>query len=91
MTKKDLDTRFTEAVETRFKNDSGLTAARCAATPCMPITNRQLLERPSTINLRILIYEMRFKTNAWMQISHISIDEAKENATSKSLDSLTSK
>ena len=64
MKKKDLDTRFAEAVEIA----TNMYAYYKQATFGTLNSNQN-----SDFDLR-----NAFKTNAWMQISHLSMDEAKE-------------
>ena len=78
MIEYDLNTRFVEAVE--------IAAAMTQASLPQDVQLRLYalykqatrgtldLKQNSTFHLRDA-----FKTNAWMQISHLSIDEAKEN------------
>lgn len=89
MADKDLDTRFSEAVETALQMTQAslpqdvqlrLYAYYKQATFGMAVYNQ-----PQNFDLRDA-----FKTNAWMQISHISIDEAKESYI-EIINSLTSK
>ncbi|RED26611.1 acyl-CoA-binding protein [Flavobacterium cutihirudinis] len=89
MADKDLDTRFSEAVETALQMTQAslpqdvqlrLYAYYKQATFGMAVYNQ-----PQNFDLRDA-----FKTNAWMQISHISIDEAKE-CYIEIINSLTSK
>lgn len=78
MAEKDLDTRFQEAVE----------IAETIPQASLPqdvqlrlyayykhATSSNIISPSQTLN-----FDLRnaFKTNAWMQISHLSIDEAKE-------------
>ncbi len=76
MQEKDLDTRFLEAVaiaeqipQASLPQDVQL---RCYAY-FKQATSGNNSQRSSSFDLR-----NAFKTNAWMQISHLSIDEAKE-------------
>ncbi|MFB9079958.1 acyl-CoA-binding protein [Flavobacterium procerum] len=78
MTNKDLDTRFEEAVEIAMKMTQAslpqdvqlrLYAFYKQATFGTAVSNQS-----ENFDLR-----NAFKTNAWIQISHLSIDEAKEN------------
>lgn len=89
MADKDLDTRFSEAVEIALQMTQAslpqdvqlrLYAYYKQATFGMAVHNQ-----PQNFDLRDA-----FKTNAWMQISHISIEEAKENYI-EIINSLTSK
>lgn len=78
MTKKDLDTRFQEALEIA----SQMTQAslpqdvqlRLYAFYKQATFGTLEPKQNSTYHLRDA-----FKTNAWMQISHLTADEAKEN------------
>lgn len=77
MSEKDLDTRFQEAVEIASK----MTQASLPQDVQLRLyayykqATIGTLERPNSSN-----FDLRnaFKTNAWMQISHLSVDEAKE-------------
>ena len=77
MSEKDLDTRFQEAVEIASK----MTQASLPQDVQLRLyayykqATIGTIERPNSSN-----FDLRnaFKTNAWMQISHLSIDEAKE-------------
>jgi acyl-CoA-binding protein len=77
MSEKDLDTRFQEAVEIA----SNMTQASLPQDVQLRLyayykqATIGTIERPNSSN-----FDLRnaFKTNAWMQISHLSIDEAKE-------------
>lgn len=78
MTKKDLDTRFNEAVEkaaqmTQASLPQDVQLRLYAFYKQATIGNMEI-RQTSNFHLRDA-----FKTNAWMQISHISADEAKEN------------
>lgn len=77
MSEKDLDTRFLEAVEiaetipqASLPQDVQL---RCYAFYKQATSGSINPLKTSNFDLR-----NAFKTNAWMQISHLSIDEAKE-------------
>ena len=77
MSEKDLDTRFQEAVEIASK----MTQASVPQDVQLRLYDYYkqatfgTIETNNTSN-----FDLRnaFKTNAWMQISHLSIDEAKE-------------
>ena len=77
MSEKDLDTRFQEAVEIA----SNMTQASLPQDVQLRLyayykqATIGTIERPNSSN-----FDLRnaFKTNAWMQISHLSVDEAKE-------------
>ncbi|MEO8253438.1 MAG: acyl-CoA-binding protein [Flavobacterium sp.] len=78
MTKKDLDTRFNEAVEkaaqmTQASLPQDVQLRLYAFYKQATIGNMEI-RQTSNFHLRDA-----FKTNAWMQISHITADEAKEN------------
>lgn len=78
MTKKDLDTRFNEAVEkasqmTQASLPQDVQLRLYAYYKQATIGNMEI-RQTSNFHLRDA-----FKTNAWMQISHITADEAKEN------------
>ena len=89
MSEKDLDTRFQEAVEIA----SNMTQASLPQDVQLRLyayykqATIGTIERPNSSN-----FDLRnaFKTNAWMQISHLSTDEAKENYI-EIINSLTSK
>ncbi len=77
MKEKDLDTRFLEAVaiaeqipQASLPQDVQL---RCYAYYKQATSGSLHSLNSSNFDLR-----NAFKTNAWMQISHLSIDEAKE-------------
>ena len=77
MKEKDLDTRFLEAVaiaeqipQASLPQDVQL---RCYAYFKQATSGSLNPLKSSNFDLR-----NAFKTNAWMQISHLSIDEAKE-------------
>ena len=78
MTQKDLDTRFKEAVaiatnisQSSLPQDVQL---RLYAYYKQATIGNLDLKQSSSFHIRDA-----FKTNAWMQISHISVDEAKES------------
>ncbi|RZJ34475.1 MAG: phosphatidylserine decarboxylase [Flavobacterium sp.] len=77
MPEKDLDTRFNEAVEIA----SGMSQS---ALPQDVQLRLYAFYKQATYGSRPAQssgYDLRdaFKTNAWMQISHFTIDEAKEH------------
>ena len=78
MTKKDLDTRFNEAVAIAVEmSQSSLpqdVQLRLYAFYKQATIGNLDLRQSSSFHIRDA-----FKTNAWMQISHISVDEAKES------------
>ncbi|WNM18722.1 acyl-CoA-binding protein [Flavobacterium capsici] len=77
MSEKDLDTRFNEAVEIASKMSQASlpqdVQLRLYAYYKQATIGTLSYNSNSSLDLR-----NAFKTNAWMQISHISIDEAKE-------------
>lgn len=78
MTEKDLDTRFNEAVEKAAK----MTQASLPQDVQLRLYAFYKQATMGTVEIRQTTnFHLRdaFKTNAWMQISHISSDEAKEN------------
>lgn len=89
MAEKDLDIRFAEAVEI------ALTMTQ-ASLPQDVQLRLYAFYKQATFGTAVYNqsenFDLRdaFKTNAWMQISHISVDEAKENYI-EIINSLTSK
>ncbi len=77
MSKKDLDTRFLEAVEIA----SNMTQASLPQDVQLRLYAFYKQATYGTLSYNHSeSYDLRnaFKTNAWIQISHISIDDAKE-------------
>ena len=78
MTQKDLDTRFKEAVAIATEmSQSSLpqdVQLRLYAYYKQATIGNLDLKQSSSFHIRDA-----FKTNAWMQISHVSIEEAKES------------
>ena len=77
MTKKDLDTLFLEAVA----KAAAMTQASLPQDVQLRLYAFYKQATYGTVDLRqASSYHLRdaFKTNAWMQISHLSPDEAKE-------------
>lgn len=77
MRKKDLDTRFLEAVESA----SQMTQASLPQDVQLRLYAFYKQATYGTLSYNHSeSYDLRnaFKTNAWIQISHLSIDEAKE-------------
>ncbi|KQB42058.1 phosphatidylserine decarboxylase [Flavobacterium sp. L1I52] len=78
MTEKDLDTRFNEAVEKASKMTQASlpqdVQLRLYAFYKQATIGSMEIRQTSNFHLRDA-----FKTNAWMQISHLTADEAKEN------------
>jgi acyl-CoA-binding protein len=89
MTEKDLDIRFSEAVETALKMTQASlpqdVQLRLYAYYKQATFGTAKYNQSENFDLR-----NAFKTNAWMQISHISIEEAKKNYI-EIINSLTSK
>jgi acyl-CoA-binding protein len=77
MTKKDLDTRFQEAVEIA----SNMTQASLPQDVQLRLYALYKQATYGTLSYNHSeSFDLRnaFKTNAWIQISHLSVDEAKE-------------
>ncbi|KIA98386.1 MULTISPECIES: acyl-CoA-binding protein [unclassified Flavobacterium] len=78
MTEKDLDTRFLEAVEIASKMTQASlpqdVQLRLYAFYKQATFGTAKYSQSENFDLR-----NAFKTNAWIQISHLSVDEAKEN------------
>lgn len=76
MSGKDLDTRFKEAVEIADAM-SQAELPQDVQLRLYAYYKQATSGSPTTFNPN---FDLRnaFKTNAWMQISHLSIDEAKE-------------
>jgi acyl-CoA-binding protein len=77
MTKKDLDTRFQEAVEIA----SQMTQASLPQDVQLRLYALYKQATYGTLSYNHSeSYDLRnaFKTNAWIQISHLSVDDAKE-------------
>lgn len=78
MTKKDLDTRFQEALD----KASQMTQASLPQDVQLRLYAFYKQATFGTLEPKQnATYHLRdaFKTNAWMQISHLTADEAKEN------------
>lgn len=78
MTKKDLDTRFQEALD----KASQMTQASLPQDVQLRLYAFYKQATFGTLETKQnATYHLRdaFKTNAWMQISHLTADEAKEN------------
>lgn len=77
MTEKDLDTRFEEAVQKASKMTQASlpqdVQLRLYAFYKQATMGSMELRQTTSFHLRDA-----FKTNAWMQISHLTSDEAKE-------------
>lgn len=77
MKKKDLDTRFQEAVEIASK----MTQASLPQDVQLRLYAFYKQATFGTLNYNLSDnFDLRnaFKTNAWIQISHLSVEEAKE-------------
>jgi acyl-CoA-binding protein len=78
MSKKDLDTRFQEAVEIASK----MTQASLPQDVQLRLYAFYKQATFGTLNYNLSDnFDLRnaFKTNAWIQISHLTIEEAKEH------------
>lgn len=78
MKKKDLDTRFQEAVEVASK----MTQASLPQDVQLRLYAFYKQATFGTLNYNLSDnFDLRnaFKTNAWIQISHLSVEEAKEH------------
>jgi len=77
MSGKDLDTRFREAVEIA----SHMTQAELPQDVQLRLYAYYKQATAGSVEYNNTNYDLRnaFKTNAWMQISHLSADEAKES------------
>jgi acyl-CoA-binding protein len=77
MSEKDLDTRFEEAVE----HANTMTQASLPQDVQLRLYALYKQSTMGTIDIRVSpVYDLRnaFKMNAWLQISHLSVEEAKE-------------
>ncbi|WP_298121320.1 acyl-CoA-binding protein [Flavobacterium sp.] len=77
MSEKDLDTRFEEAVELA----NTMTQASLPQDVQLRLYALYKQSTMGTIDVRVSpVYDLRnaFKMNAWLQISHLSVEEAKE-------------
>lgn len=76
MSEKDLDTRFKEAIEIA-ETMSQSELPQDVQLRLYAYYKQATSGSPNSFNAN---FDLRnaFKTNAWMQISHLSIDEAKE-------------
>jgi acyl-CoA-binding protein len=77
MQEKDLDTRFEEAVE----QANAMSQSQLPQDIQLRLYALYKQSTMGTIDVRVSpVYDLRnaFKMNAWMQISHLSIEEAKE-------------
>jgi acyl-CoA-binding protein len=77
MSEKDLDTRFQEAVEIA-SNMSQADLPQDVQLRLYAYYKQATSGTPSTNYSTDFDLRNAFKTNAWMQISHLSPDEAKE-------------
>lgn len=78
MSKKDLDTRFLEAVEVA----SNMTQASLPQDVQLRLYAFYKQATYGTLSYNHSeSFDLRnaFKTNAWIQVSHLSVDEAKEH------------
>ena len=77
MSEKDLDIRFNEAVEIASKM-SQASLPQDVQLRLYAYYKQATIGTLSSNPSSILDLRNAFKTNAWMQISHLSVDEAKE-------------
>ena len=77
MQEKDLDTRFEEAVSIA-NSMSQATLPQDVALRLYAYYKQATFGTIETPNSPVFDVRNAFKTNAWMQISHLSSDEAKE-------------
>lgn len=77
MSEKDLDTRFQEAVEIASKMTQA-SLPQDVQLRLYAYYKQAAFGTIETNNTSNFDLRNAFKTNAWMQISHLSIDEAKE-------------
>ncbi len=77
MTKRDLDTRFEEAIALAQQIPQA-DLPQDVQLRCYAYYKQATSGSINNGNFNNLDLRNAFKTNAWMQISHLSIDEAKE-------------
>ncbi|HPW98902.1 MAG TPA: acyl-CoA-binding protein [Flavobacterium sp.] len=77
MSEKDLDTRFNEAVAIASKM-SQASLPQDVQLRLYAYYKQATIGTLSTNSSSGLDLRNAFKTNAWMQISHLSVDQAKE-------------
>ena len=77
MQEKDLDTRFQEAIDIA-ETIPQASLPQDVQLRCYAYFKQATSGSLNTINSSNFDLRNAFKTNAWMQISHLSIDEAKE-------------
>lgn len=77
MQEKDLDTRFLEAVAIA-EQISQASLPQDVQLRCYAYYKQATSGSSHSLNSSNFDLRNAFKTNAWMQISHLSIDEAKE-------------
>jgi diazepam-binding inhibitor (GABA receptor modulator, acyl-CoA-binding protein) len=77
MSEKDLDTRFQEAIEIAL-TISQTSLPQDIQLRCYAFYKQATFGALGSINYSNLDVRDAFKNNAWLQISHISADEAKE-------------
>lgn len=77
MQEKDLDTRFEEAVSIA-NSMSQATLPQDVALRLYAYYKQATHGTINTLSLPVFDVRNAFKTNAWMQISHLTSDEAKE-------------
>lgn len=77
MSEKDLDTRFQEAIEIAL-TISQTSLPQDIQLRCYAFYKQATFGALGSINYSNLDVRDAFKNNAWLQISHISADEAKQ-------------
>ena len=77
MSEKDLDTRFQNAIEIAL-TISQASLPQDIQLRCYAFYKQATFGALGSINYSNLDVRDAFKNNAWLQISHISADEAKE-------------
>jgi diazepam-binding inhibitor (GABA receptor modulator, acyl-CoA-binding protein) len=77
MSEKDLDTRFQEAIEIAL-TISQTSLPQDIQLRCYAFYKQATFGALGSVNYSNLDVRDAFKNNAWLQISHISADEAKE-------------
>jgi diazepam-binding inhibitor (GABA receptor modulator, acyl-CoA-binding protein) len=77
MSEKDLDTRFQESIEIAL-TISQTSLPQDIQLRCYAFYKQATFGALGSVNYSNLDVRDAFKNNAWLQISHISADEAKE-------------
>ena len=77
MSEKDLDTRFQEAVQLALTIPQ-VSLPQDVQLRCYAYYKQATFGALGSVNYSNLDVRDAFKNNAWLQISHISVEEAKE-------------